>query len=259
MTVRLRTRRRKTVIFRSRGRLWLWSKRRALGAAFSPLQILGLVQWTDAADLATLFSDDAGTIPAVDAGTVKFIADKSTAGNNVVQTNVAFAPLLQFNTQNGLPTLLFDGTDDIMLSQSTLTAQTVFFAGERLGSNTDSTAFTFTGTTGRAISANGALDDLFVGATSWQGDGGTVEMNGGALEPLSQPNVYSLYSHTIAGESVGIGARAGGSLFGNWRIYETIVYDTALSATDRGRVEAYLTKKWIDIRTYSYSYSDSYS
>jgi hypothetical protein len=68
--------------------------------------------WYDPSDLSTLFSDSAGTTPAVVDGPVGKMLDKSGRGNHATQATTAAKPYLR--SSGGLYWLEYDGVDDWM-------------------------------------------------------------------------------------------------------------------------------------------------
>lgn len=89
--------------------------------------------WYDPSDLTTLFQDSAGATPVTAAGQpVGRMLDKSGRGNHATQSTADRRPTYQIDS-SGRPFLLFDGTDDGMLT-STITPGTdkvQVFAGAR--------------------------------------------------------------------------------------------------------------------------------
>ena len=92
---------------------------RQVGGSFSPASLFAAGEqggWYDPSDLSTLFQDTAGTVPVTATGqTVARINDKSGRGNHLTQATAASRPQYQIDA-NGLPYLLFDGTDDWFIS-----------------------------------------------------------------------------------------------------------------------------------------------
>jgi hypothetical protein len=77
--------------------------------------------WLDPSDLSTVFTDTAGTTPAVVGDPVARINDKSGRGNHATQSVLASRPILR--QDGGLHYLEFDGVDDGM-STGTITPGT---------------------------------------------------------------------------------------------------------------------------------------
>ena len=91
----------------------------ASSVAFSPLSLFASGEqgaWYDPSDLSTMFQDTAGTTPVTATGqTVARINDKSGRGNHATQATAASRPQYQVDG-NGKAYLLFDGTDDFLLT-----------------------------------------------------------------------------------------------------------------------------------------------
>lgn len=72
--------------------------------------------WYDPSDFSSMFQDSAGTVPVTAVGqSVGRISDKSGRGNHATQANASQCPILQ-QDGSGLYYLLFDGTDDGMVT-----------------------------------------------------------------------------------------------------------------------------------------------
>lgn len=72
--------------------------------------------WYDPSDITTLFQDSAGTTPVTAVGQpVGRILDKSGRGNHATQSVLNSRPTYQIDS-SGRPFLLFDGTDDNMVT-----------------------------------------------------------------------------------------------------------------------------------------------
>lgn len=82
-------------------------------APFVPTDISGLVLWLDAQDATTLFQDSAKTTAVVtNDDPVGGWADKSATGITAGQATADKKPLYKASGINGLPSLLYDGSDD---------------------------------------------------------------------------------------------------------------------------------------------------
>lgn len=86
---------------------------------FSPSALFAASEpgaWYDPSDLSTMFQDSAGTTPITATGqTVARINDKSGRGNHATQATAASRPQYQVDG-NGKAFLLFDGTDDFLVT-----------------------------------------------------------------------------------------------------------------------------------------------
>jgi hypothetical protein len=83
-------------------------------SVYSPFNAANLIAWYDAADTATLFQDDGLTTPAGDTDVVGGWVDKSGQANNSIQATADNKPTLNYNVQNGLPSVRFDGGNDYL-------------------------------------------------------------------------------------------------------------------------------------------------
>jgi hypothetical protein len=97
----------------------LSTRRGGAASPFSPLSLFAAGEqgaWYDPSDINTLFQDDAGTTPVTATGqSVGRILDKSGRGNHATQANAAQKPLYDIDG-TGRPFLLFDGSDDGMVT-----------------------------------------------------------------------------------------------------------------------------------------------
>lgn len=207
--------------------------------SFSPLSISGLKVWLKADGLVLADSDPVTTW-----------ADQSGNGNDVTQGTAGFKPLYKTNIQNGLPIVRFDGTDDVLTAGFTITYGTIFAVANF------NSAGNFPAYNGLVVTDAGATagDDYLLG----DGSGTTNIYNSGtttvyvnkvltySFSPLLTFKLVSVVDSTPNSRTtLNIGNDpAAGSRFWNGDVGEVIIYDTALSATDRGRVENYLNSKW---------------
>lgn len=105
--------------------------------AFNPQQLFSNGEqgvWYDPSDFSTMFQDVAGTTPVTAVGqSVALIRDKSGNGNHATQSVLASMPTLNIDA-SGLYFLLFDGSNDSMLTSSinfSATNKATVFAGLR--------------------------------------------------------------------------------------------------------------------------------
>ena len=74
--------------------------------------------WFDPGDIATLFQDTAGTVPVTTAGqSVALMKDKSGRGHDASQSTAGYRPTWQIDPY-GYGYLLFDGTNDYMVTSN---------------------------------------------------------------------------------------------------------------------------------------------
>lgn len=80
--------------------------------AFTPLQLPGLIYWHDFSDASTLFTDTAGTTPALNLQQVARMNDKSGNGRFLQQATGAARPTR--DTSFPTPAAFFDGGDRLI-------------------------------------------------------------------------------------------------------------------------------------------------
>jgi hypothetical protein len=228
-------------------------------ASVSPTQIAGLQLWLDASAPETLFdATTGGSLVAADGGVARW-EDKSGNGRHATQSTSGNRPTRKINQRNGLDAILFDGTNDFLsIGSITIPAShSVFQIYQRLGgvqsfgiagdpryaslwfsdgvlyqiSNPD---FTTHGTS--SASTGYFLVSTIRNATA------SIELrrNGSTVSSVT---TGSGVTNAVSGEWTYIGNRTAGN-FHSGNLCEIIIYDTALSDTNRGLVESYLMSKW---------------
>lgn len=236
------------------------------GAAFSPLDISGLALWLDASDASTLFQASNGTTPATaDTDVVGYWGDKSGNGRHVTQGTTANKPLLKLAQQNGLNTVLFDGSDDFLSYAGVAAAVDTFTAfyvirPTGLVANRRIAFSIGTGTNGISFSSSGNTAGrigLLFSAVAWADTttayssgqpyivsvvrtGGitTMRANGAQLSPTFNSVPVTATTSTAVGKQLTANVVMSGD------ICELILYSTALSTSDIQTVSAYLDTKW---------------
>jgi hypothetical protein len=234
---------------------------RAALSTWTPVaSIAGLQAWYDASDTSTLYdATSGGSLVAAD-GAVARWEDKSVNGRHATQATSGSRPIRKSNQRNGLDAILFDGTNDFLSFESIEipTSHSVFQVYQRLGgvqsigiagelsrypalwfsdgvlyqiSNTD---FTTHGTS--SASTGYFLVSTIRNATA------SIELrrNGSTVSSVT---TGSGVTNAVSGEWTYIGNRTAGN-FHSGNLCEIIIYDTALSDTNRGLVESYLMSKW---------------
>jgi hypothetical protein len=236
----------------------------------APTEISGCALWLDGADSSAASMLLNGSL-------VETWKDKSGNGRDFTATGTA-RPTLTATAINSRSAVTFNGSTNTLTGNTAtqdvirnLAGYTVFAvlrtasiaAGERLAFGVGATVMFRTGQTdsrsfigGRRVAADtlesvmGAASDLSVGTTFIQ----TAAVNhaaqsltglrNGAAFGLDTTYMAAGVSENVA-SSVSVGTQAGGTYgFWNGEIAEIVVFNTALSTTDRARVEAYLAAKW---------------
>ena len=223
--------------------------------AFSPTDISGLQLWLDA--------DDSETI-TLNGSTVSQWDDKSGNGYNVSQGTASYQPTYTASALNSKSVVSFDGSNDVLRNNSVTpvsgsSSRTVFLvynvtggAGNgvfTLGNTVNSSARQFVCTREIAIRCFGVTrvftesnDGTTYMIVTYMLDGTTGNdlaafKNGSALTVQSTTNGATTLN-TAAGIEIPNDGVSGTN------IAEILVYDSALSTSDRERVESYLSTKW---------------
>ena len=240
-----------------------------------PLTVSGLQLWLDAADSSTLFDATAGgNLVTTDGAAVARWADKSGLGNHATQTTANARPLLKTNIKNGRNVIRFDGQNDVINAGGNLmrSAHTMFIVVNNLAKGRGYHNLFFgitpninglyygminnsapTGGTPNKLSTGRkgvAADAQESGTTSFgtyalfsatrSGTASTLFKNG------SQVGVNSNWTYQIDGDQLTtIGCEnlsSSNPLYGD--VSEILIYNAALTTTQRQAVETYLNTKW---------------
>lgn len=235
---------------------------------FSP-KMLSPVYWFDSSDLNTLFDATSGGSTPVNGGGVARWEDKSGNGRHLTQPTALSRPVRTDALQNGKTGLGFDNGDDVMAGpRFDLTAATCFMVVSRLGIGKYQTILTHTQASIDEAGLNVSVhDDPFYGpvmigsraspSTLW-GKGGLLRQNepriltakwlGGTVEGafnyLCRDNgaAVSLVNSSAVGGAPQTSTMVGVSFGGG--IFEIILCNAVLSATQVSQTEAYLSAKW---------------
>jgi hypothetical protein len=239
-------------------------------AGFSPAAVPGLMFWVDANDLTTLYQDSAlTTAVAADTDPVGAWIDKVTGTNQAQQTNATKRPLYKTNIQNGLPGLLFDGTDDFLqlVTQFELDgAVTAIVVMNPAENGTIQTPIFMSKTTGNVYAfwmyANCSGDSYICSVydtgergTTYAGDpvGANIitltGIEGGVVNNyrngVLKAGAVTLGTFGYTSSTSKIGAYgSGGILPFSGHIHEIVVYDRVLSDAQLAQVWDYLSQKW---------------
>jgi hypothetical protein len=234
-----------------------------------PTDIAGLDLWLDASDNSTVL--DATDTVAADNEAVKTWQDKSGNANHAVQTTVSQQPLRRAAEINSLDAVDFDGINDLMVGGSLTPRQTdakTLFAVSKFDTGTTA------GTGGTLLDLYNATSvgeaGLVTGEIAYRTNTrtwvsttpvGTTNPHIITMSQSGSGNLWDVVNMWLDGASVtrtgttngvlvdtvafyNIGGVARSSLPFNGKICEVIVYDSELSAGDRGDVETHLANKW---------------
>ena len=213
-----------------------------------PLSIPGCQLWLDAADPAA-----SGVVPS--AGTLSTWVDKSGNGRNA--TTAAGTPTfaltpsrVTFNgsswystTLSSTPTtetifLVSSTTNNIAGGQGQIGCTTSNFGGRGLFQTSSVMRYTSFGVANRANNVNGFVNgSIFITDVVFEGTNSQVFINGvgGTVDTTTS---FSGSGTTLIGSLGG----ATQPFFGS--IYEVIIFNAALTTTQRQTIEGYLARKW---------------
>ena len=234
----------------------------ATASAFDPTSIAGLKLWLKADALA--LSDGAA---------VSAWNDSSPSGYNVTQGNGGFQPKYKTGIVNGKPVVRFDGVDDYLLNDAAptiptgSTGYTVFVVTESatiaagFPSVIDFALNPATEGTGPSVEIRRNVDELdhvhfdtgyvlakeLAGVVVGQWNLITADWNGSNIHLWRNGTLKDTAGTTLIGQTGSrtiVGCNSSGNNFWNGDIAEILVYNSALSTTDRQNVENYLKTKY---------------
>jgi hypothetical protein len=251
-------------------------------AFVSPTQITGLQLWLDAAAPETLFdATTGGSLVAAD-GAVARWADKSGNNRHFTQATSGKRPIRKTNQQNGLDALLFDGSNDFLEGGDYINGQsglTIFCVLKRANTSAPHRllhkiedgypGWALGALSGGAIKAEAYADASLSEFTARQTTS-AVDLSGFSLLQATIPaaafgsvtvrrnaSAVSMDSAVVLGPGAStpgnstalllLGANRYQGVDGNvWNgnISELIIYNAALSDTQRAAAETYLMTKW---------------
>jgi len=244
-------------------------KRAALATwtPFTPASISGLQGWYDASDASTLYdATSGGSLVAAD-GAVARWQDKSGNANHVTQSDSSSRPLRRAAGINGLTAIEYDGTNDFLAASGSVmptgsAARTVIavyrplrttgvnaVAGVGSGAGSglwfriqfrDSPAGDpyFAGFAADLTDSTGISQTIKVASLTYNGTTGTLYRNGAQIASSSLSLNTQSNPFSIGGDG------PSGSEYAKCYICEVLVYNSALSSTDRAAAESYLMTRW---------------
>lgn len=208
--------------------------------------------WLDAANSATLTNI---------LGNISQWNDQSGNNRHVLQVNASERPLYAANGLNGLPSLTFDGVDDyltvgVINTQSTNTS--TFIVSQPSSTSVRGNTFKNGDANGYGIGYGSSTSDNFGNnfiyireAIQWHpasSYGGTLPNivssilgSSDIVNYLNGTNIQTISGIPIAPSG---GTHIGGQRRFSGNISEVIFCSSALSTTDRQKIEGYLAYKW---------------
>lgn len=230
----------------------------AAASSFDPTDITGLTLWHDASDSSTLFDATSGGSTPADDGEVLRWEDKSGNGHHATNGTTGQRPLRRVAEVNGLDTVDFDGSNDRLLFSTGVEFNdySCIACFQRPTSGTTSVTYAKYNTdlewpgvwnntdnkfyhrrSGFYTSSANTGTGIFILSATRTGTSGNMYLDGASLAS------GSVSTGTSSINSVG-SFSSGGSRYHDGNICEILMYDSVLSAGDRGDVETYLADKW---------------
>lgn len=220
--------------------------------AFDPRTIVGLKFWLDASRISGL--SDGAAVAQWD--------DSSGQGNHATQATAANQPVYKAGVINGRPVVRFDGSNDSLRAPFGLAHQHTQFVVLRFvvagGSPAGFFASDNTSYAGGFIYTGGKLCVYETGANFSEGSTETAGV--ASIQSFISASTGLNYRHFKNGaeivktgtNNIGtgtpsqyvLGARANSTSFSNCDIAEVLCYNSALSDSDRARVQNYLGAKY---------------
>jgi hypothetical protein len=249
-------------------------------SVFTPNLISGLQLWLDAADSSTLFDATVGgSLVTADGAAVARWADKSGNNRHATQGTTNSRPLLRTNVKNGRNVLRFDGSNDWLQGDfPSVSVYSAFAVIKRNGSHSNPyNNVTFIWTIGRQGDGtiNGLLTDFWYNNNGFNWSALSYSTPSSVLSQSPFNNNYNLFSMVaplgtgaasflINGanqQSVSVSSLSAsvknlpyiyrlGTISWNLDYYlngdisEILIYNSALTTTQRQQVETYLNNKW---------------
>jgi hypothetical protein len=239
-------------------RYWRHGLRPKVEAAVSTIQptdIVGCKLWLDFSDATTLFTDAGSTQVSSDGDLIYQANDKSGEGNNATQSgDSAYRPTYKVNIQNSL-SVARGLTGDRGLNVNLALSQpvTVFIVVKTDGTDDNHFSDGLSNTTGRLPLVGVSSGNLAIYAGALL-SGSSISTNYQLISAVFNGASSRLYKDGNSQASGNAGTQSCTSfaimrgfntnqgLLGDMAEY--IIYNSALSDTDRQSVETYLNNKW---------------
>ncbi len=229
------------------------------GGSWVPTDTANLLWWVDANDTATTYQDAALSTPAsANNAPVGGLKDKSGNLKHATQSTSGNRPLLKTSDKNSKSTLLFDGTDDALISATwSVSSQpwTLFVVCQNVGA---APRPILSGVAKRNLLGTGAILFRIYADTGADFADTTVAVDSnwhvvkivfnGASSKFAfdgaADSTFVANPGTGGSEGVTLGAYETLNLFGNVKIAEMFIYAGTISSGDSTSAFSYLNSKW---------------
>jgi len=226
-------------------------------SGFNPKAISGLAAWWDASKTASLAQNSNGTVAVSNGDSVAYWADLSGNGKHMTQPTNGLRPTLSSSGLNGRPSISVPQVSNAgfsSIARPTASADSTFFlVANRAASGGNANSVSFRESSGN-IFFDVASEGLAISCASNSGSP-SFRVNGVAVSALRSAMHTALGRGTQFLQTVSSLNFSGwpatwqafdyGSSF-NWvgLVGECLIYDRALTVSERNAVESYLKKKW---------------
>lgn len=229
---------------------------RATGG-FNPKTISGLAAWWDASKTASLAQNSDGTVAVSNGDPVAYWADLSGNGKHMTQPTNGLRPTLSSSGLNGRPSISVPAVSNAgfgsIARPTAATSATVFMVANRVSSGGNANSISFWESTGGSF-FDVAMEGVAISPATGSGSP-AYRVNRVAISALRSSLhtaigrgtqfLQTVSSINFSGWSATWRCFDYGSSF-NWvgLVGECLIYDRALTASERDAVESYLKKKW---------------
>lgn len=211
----------------------------------SPDDISGLVLWLKA-DTGV---EEASADSAEDGDTVQFWRDQSGNGHDASQSTGSSRPEYQTNEVNGLPVVRFVSADALETSSLGAVGTVIVVVGRVTHTNANAVAGVIVSSAAKRVVTFYPDSSTIYGGDSSEFFGGSIPtwVNGVSTYTFPTSPAFGIVSQTGSpitpegGIIIGVSA-INDPFIGD--IAEIIIYDTALSGSNRAAIEAYLDAKY---------------
>lgn len=212
--------------------------------------------WYDPSDLASLFQDAGGTVPAAVDAPVGLLRDKSGRGNHASQTAPASRPMLR-GDGGGRLYLEFDGADDWMASgaftcpqpwdRASAFRQVTWADGDRIfgSANVNGVGSLYQRSTANQIRIySGALGPITSGLALGTDHVATERHHGGSSRLAIDNGAYVAGdAGTLAPPNIELGSYNGGAQPGHFRLYGVCMIGRALNDGETAALRRFMAAK----------------
>lgn len=225
-------------------------------AGFDPKKLSGLVGWWDASKTSTLAQNSDGSTAAASGDPIAYWGDLSGNGNDMTQPTNGLRPSLSGSGINGRPSISVPNVSNAGFSSinrpTTATSATAFLVANLASVSGNANSLSFRDSTGGrffdAAASNNLSPATSSGSPSYRVNGVAIQALRSAMStalvrgPQFLQNVSSI--NFSAWTDTWQAFNFGSSFQWVGLVGECLIYDRALTVSERDAVETYLKRKW---------------